>query len=132
MIEKKLPSGAKLKIQVAPFSDAKALYQAVLKELKGVKFDTKTQIPNILKDLACASFSSEDVERALWKCFERCTYDSGKGEMRINQDTFEPTEARGDYIDVCTAVAKENILPFVKSLYAEFLTVLETIENVQP
>lgn len=131
MIEKKLPSGAILKIHVAPFSDAKALYQAVLKELKTVDVKSKTEMASVFKDLACIGFSSKEIETALWKCFERCTYDSGKGDLRIDKDTFEPIESREDYIVVCMDVARENIFPFVKSLYAEFSALLAMTENVQ-
>jgi hypothetical protein len=35
MREVKLKSGAVLKLQAAPFKDAKALYQALLREMKG-------------------------------------------------------------------------------------------------
>ncbi len=129
MTEVKLPSGAILKITPAPFADARALYQAVLEELKQVPFNSKREISEVIKDITCLAFSSKGIEAALMKCFERCTYNSGKGDFRINADTFEPMEAREDYMAVCVAVAKENILPFVKSLYAEYEHILQMIQS---
>lgn len=127
MIEKKLPSGATLKITVAPFHDAKALYQACLEELKFLKVDPNDEIDvNLFKDLFCAALSSKKIEVALKECLKRVTYN----DLKIDEQTFEPVEARQDYILVCFEVAKENIAPFAKSLYAEFAPILERIRPV--
>lgn len=115
-----LPSGAKLKITPASFELAKGLYQSVLKEAKSVQFATKTEMANVYKDLFCVGFSSKEIEAALWACFPKVQYCDSRGELKIDKDTFEPIEARGDYVTVCMEVAKENISPFVKSLYAEY------------
>lgn len=122
MREVKLPSGAVLKITPAPFSTSKALYQAVLRELRAIHLDSKVEMSSLLKDVFCAGFSSAEVETALWECMARCTYNSGKGDLKIDADTFEPLPCRDDYVKVCAEVAKDNVLPFVKSLYAEYLT----------
>lgn len=132
MEEVKLPSGAVLKIQIAPFSDAKALYQAVLEEMRSVEITSKTDMASVFKDLACIGFSSRRIEAALEKCFERCLIDQGKGVLKIDKNTFEPVERRDDYLVVCLAVAKANIGPFVKSLYAEYGKFQAMIENAQP
>lgn len=129
--EVKLPSGATLKVQVAPFSDAKALYQAFLEEVKGISITSSTDLASVFKDLACVGFSSKKIEACLEQCFKRCTYDSGKGDLKIDKDTFEPLEAREDYAVVCMTVAKENILPFAKGLYAEYQQILQMIPNAQ-
>lgn len=116
-----LPSGAELAISLAPFADSKALYQAVLEELKSVSIDPDQEIDvNLFKDLFCVGFSSKKIESALLKCIDRCTYDGKK----IDKDTFEPVGARGDYMKVCIEVVKENILPFVKDLSAEYLKIM--------
>ncbi len=115
-----MPSGAVLKIQASPFGIAKALYQSLLKELKSLPLTSNTEFATVYKDLFCAGFSSDDIEAKLWKCFERCTYNAGAGDLKIDADTFEAVERRQDYIKVCMEVAKENTFPFVKSLYAEF------------
>lgn len=118
-VDVKCPSGAILKITAAPFAVAKALYQALLKELKDVRFDFTDQI-ELYKQLFCVGFSSPEIERCLWECFKRCTYDSGRGDFKIDLDTFEPESAREDYMTVCTEVAKVNIVPFAKNLFAEY------------
>lgn len=119
MKEIKLPSGAVLKITLAPFSDSKALYQAILEELKQIQM-FGVDMTNVFKDIACVAFSSKKIELCLETCFKRCTYDFGKGDFKIDSQTFESAENRGDYVAACTAVIEENIMPFMKSLYVEF------------
>lgn len=127
MIEVKLPSGAVLKVQVAPFAEAKALYQAVLEEVKSIQFGGGTDMASLFKDLACIGFSSKKIEKCLEDCMKRCLYN----DMKIDKDTFEPVERRDDYFVVCMAIAKENIHPFAKSLYAEYKAFLATTGQVQ-
>lgn len=131
MKEVKLPSGAVLKITLSPFKEAKALYQAILKEAKSVGVSKDMDVVALYKELFCVGFSSEEVEKHMWVCFQRCTYNSGKGDLRIDESTFEPLEARADYMQVCIEVMKENVLPFVKSLYAEYQRIIATSENSQ-
>lgn len=127
MREVELPSGAMLKITPAPFSDSKALYQAVLSELKDVSLGSKTEFGDLYKTLFCVGFSSKTIERCLWECFKRCTHN----DVRITLDTFEPLECRDDYMKVCIEVAKDNIGPFGKSLFAEYQHALSMIESTQ-
>jgi hypothetical protein len=130
MKELKLPSGAVLKIQVSPFSVSKALYQALLKELKDIPISAKTEVSSLYKDLFCIGFASPVIESCLWKCFERCTYNYGAGDFKIDDQTFESVERRDDYMMVCMEVAKENVLPFAKSLYAEYQRIMSMPENI--
>lgn len=131
MKEINLPSGAILKITLAPFSDSKALYQAILEEIKSIEFTSTTDMSNVFKNVACATFSSKKIENSLDVCFKRCTYDFGKGDLRIDSQTFEREESRIDYIPVCSAVIEENITPFLKSLFAEFQRFMLKIPSVQ-
>lgn len=131
MKEVVLPSGAILKITISPFAISKALYQAILKDVKGIKVDSKTELSNVYKDLFCIGFSSPEIEKCLWECLKRCTYNNGKGDLKIEESTFEPLESRQDYMGVCIEVVKENTLPFVKSLYAEFQQILAQTESIQ-
>jgi len=131
MIEKKLPSGATLKFTLAPFAEAKALYQSCLEELRGLRVDPKEEVDvNLFKDLFCTGLSSKKIEACLEVCLKRAIYNNGKGDLKIGDDTFEPVEARQDYIPACFEVAKENIAPFVKSLYAEYSPLWEKIQGV--
>lgn len=131
MREIKLPSGAILKVNPAPFAVSKALYQALLRELKGISIGMNLEVTGMLKDIFCVGFSSKEVEACLWECFKRCTYNSGSGDLKIDDQTFEPVERRDDYMKVCVEVARENTLPFAKSLYAEYLSAQAMAESTQ-
>ena len=121
-----LPSGAKLDITEAPFSVAKELYRAVLAELKTLKIEGKTEVDyNLLKDLFCTAFSSKAIDESLQACFKSVAYNS----LRIDEKTWEPTEARGDYMDACLEVAQVNLAPFMKSLFAESNRILANLKN---
>jgi hypothetical protein len=121
----KLPSGAKLEITLAPFADGKALYQAILDEAKGIKLNPQDEIDtNMWKDLMCVAFSSKKIEKEIENCFKRCLYNGKK----IDADTFEPEEARQDYLEACVEVVKANVLPFVKSLYVKYSHILEALK----
>ena len=127
MKEIKLTSGKVLRITLSPFTLAKDLFQALLKELRGVPFHpSEDQFEDFYKNIFTSSFSSKEVERLLWGCLSRCTYGPGNvDDPKIDESTFDDEEARGDYIEICIAVARENVLPFVKSLYAEYRKLTE-------
>lgn len=121
-----LPTGKELDITVSPFSISKALYQAVCEEVKNLKLDPEAEIDaNFWKDIFCSGLSSKKIDLALDECMKRCTY----GGLKIDKDTFEPVESREDYLLVCFEVAKDNITPFTKSLYAQFGTVFQKLKN---
>lgn len=125
LIEVALPSGAKLAFNVAPFAEAKALYQAGLEEMKSLSLNDHAQVDaNFWKDIFCVGLSSKKIEAALNVCLGRATYNGHK----ITNDTWEPIAAREDYMVVCFEVAKENILPFTKSLYAKYSHILEALK----
>jgi len=116
----KLPSGATLKLNIVPFAEARELYQIVLEELKGIPISGKTELPALYKDLFCTGFASKRIEAALWVCFARMQYVDRRGALKIDDQTFEPIEARDDYMTACMEVGKFVIAPFVKSLYARY------------
>lgn len=120
----KLPSGAELRIQLPDFDVSQDLFQSVLKEAKGVRLDLNAEADvNLAKDLFFSIMASKEIRSDLWRCFEHCLYD---GE-RITKDTFQPAKAREDYLQVSFEVAKENLAPFMKSLYVEFLPLVQTL-----
>jgi hypothetical protein len=122
-MKKTMPSGAELEIALAPFQDAKTLCKKVARELKTIKMDGKEEIfddkmninPMLIKDALLTVIDSEEIEEAISVCMKRCTY---KG-VRIDKDSFDSEESRGDYFQVCYEVAKENLLPFMKGLFAQ-------------
>lgn len=122
----KLPSGAELEIWISPFEVAKELYQTLLAEAKDLKLDPNAQVDvNLYKDIFCAGFSSKKVEACIKKCFEKCTYNGA----RIGTETFEPAEARQDFLLACFEVAQENVAPFMKPLYAKFQAIIELLRK---
>lgn len=127
MREVKLPSGATLKVTPAAFEISRALYQAILEEAKQIIIGSGTDMASVYKDLFCVGFSSKKIESCVWECMKKCTYNAGAGDLKIDGQTFEPVSARDDYMTVCMEVAKENIGPFVRSLYAEYKQNIATI-----
>lgn len=123
MKEIDLPSGAKLKIDMATFTASRALYQSFLEEMRGMKWNPSDEIDvNLFKDLFCSALSSKKVEACLWECMKKALYN----DLRITLDTFEPVEAREDYLRVCLEVAHYNVGPFMKNLFAELLNLYST------
>lgn len=111
-----LPSGRKLSVNAAPFHDSKRLYQSIGGEFLRVRIDGGQDVEELIKNVICLGFSSEPIEKAIEPCLKRCLYNG----VKIDERTFEPEEAREDYLDICVEVAKENIRPFTKSLFAQF------------
>jgi hypothetical protein len=113
LIEKTLPSGTVLKIQLASFANAKALFQAVCEELQTLDVAAETELDiNLLKNLFCLGLSSKKIEIAMGKCLEKVLYDN----VRITEATFEPESARQDYVPTLLEVAQVNLAPFLKNL----------------
>lgn len=129
MKEIDLPSGRKLKISPSPFVDAKALYQAILEELRTISVGDGEEMSNAMKDLMCVGMSSKKIEVCLNKCLDRCLIDDKKIDLA---NAFEDVAHREDYLTVCYEVLLENVLPFTKSLYAKYQVILEKLKNVQP
>lgn len=125
MREVTLASGNVLQVNAAPFADAKALYQTVLRELTVLRINGENA-KEVFKNALCLGFSSPEIEAALAKCMARCTY----ATLKIDGQTFEPVERRGDYMKVCVEVARENIDPFLTSLFAEFEHAISMTESI--
>ena len=126
MKEIKLPSGAILKITLSPFAVSRELYRAILDEAKGIKLNAGDEVDvNLFKDLACTMLASRNIEQCLWECMKKATIN----DIKITPDSFESVESRDDYITVCIEVAKENVLPFMKSLSAQYAPMLDVLKN---
>lgn len=123
-----LPSGAELQITPAPFREAKALWQAILAELRDVRLESTAQMGGLIKDALCATFSSPSVERALFECFKRCTYNGNR--ITDPAETFEPVETREDFLAACREVGLENVFPFTKSLLSAWKDAQRMIGNI--
>lgn len=130
MREVTLPSGAVLKVQPAPFAEAKTLYQAILAELRGVPVSVTMDMAGLFKDLFCTSFASSRIEAAIKPCLARCLYNFGQGDLKVTDDCFEAVDRRQDYIIVLKEVAQDNTAPFVSSLFADYKTFLSMTETI--
>lgn len=113
MREVNLPSGAKLNVSSAPFKDAKQLFQVMAKEWKDLDPSVMAS-PSGMTAMFMAAFSSVEVEKALWPCMVRSLYNGQK----IVPDTFEPEEARQDFIPAALEIVADNITPFTRGLFS--------------
>ena len=77
MKEIKLSSGVMLKITLVPFADGNALYKAIASECKGISMRS-TMGPDLIKDIFCTLIESDRIEKCIWKCFERATFNGLK------------------------------------------------------
>lgn len=132
MKEVKLPSGAVLKIGIVPFDACNELKKAVMQEVKGISIARVKDVMDVSKDYICTVFGSDAVEMKLWECMKRCTYNSGKGDLKLDKDTFEAIEARQDFTEVQIEVGMECLGPFGKSLYAVLLHLLDQAAQSSP
>jgi len=115
-----LKSGSTLEIGIAPFSAGNRLMKTIARELATVQFDLDAsnlsslsgQDINVLKNAIFQLVQSEAVETAVMECAKRCLYNG----QRITPQTFEPEEARQDYLPVVWEVMQANLSPFFKSL----------------
>lgn len=124
MKEVKLPSGSTLIIIPADFATSRECYRAVVEEGKQLVLDPNAEVDvNLYKDLLCIAMGSRKIEKAIWDCLKKCTIN----KLPITNETFEPVEKRDDYLTVMIEVAKENVFPFTKSLYAEYAPIFRSI-----
>jgi len=115
-----LKSGSILEIGIAPFSTGTRLMKTIARELASVKFDLDAtnlsnlsgQDINVIKNAIFQLVQSEAVETAVLECAKRCLYNGEK----ITPQTFEPEDARQDYLPVVWEVMQANLSPFFKSL----------------
>lgn len=122
-----LPSGSKLRIYNIPIDPATELVEAFAAELKMLKLDTSMTVTDLFKDALCSAISSPQIKQRIFKCMSFCTYDSGNGEFKIDKSTFEPLNARKDYLFVMFEVGKETIGPFTNDLALLFSKISELL-----
>jgi hypothetical protein len=111
----KLPSGATLTVYEAPFSEAYSLYQKCVNELAHYKLELAKGGLTFekLKDLFCIACASDEIINAAWPCLRRCLY----AGVKIDPSTFEPSEARQDFLPCMVEIMKDNVLPLLKGLF---------------
>lgn len=127
MAEYILPSGAVLTVTPLPYGEAFDVTQMISREVDKIDLKlptdvdfkdsdavTKYMLSHIddIKSPICKVISSTKVLEAAHKCMKKCTYNG----LRIVGDTFDPVEARKDFILTCFYALKENVSPFLEGL----------------
>lgn len=130
-----LKSGSILEVGIASFSAGTRLMKTVAKELALVNFDLNLssfselsgQDVNVLKNAVFQLMQSDSLEAALMECAKKSTYNGEK----ITAQTFEPENARQDYLPVAWEVMKANLAPFFRGLDLSSLTSAKQSSNAQ-
>jgi hypothetical protein len=122
----KLASGASLTVSQAPFVDAMALQKALLASVKGLPLsaDIMKMDVSVLKDGVIAAATSPEVEKALFQCAARATYDN----IVVSSDLFDDpkigTQARKDFYDIAWKIIEVNCGPFFKTTFSRLKAAL--------
>jgi hypothetical protein len=74
------------------------------------------------KDTILKLLSSKAVYAGVWTCLASCTYTAPGTEapVRITKSTFQPEEARQDFLPAAWEVLTLNVTPFFGSLASLF------------
>lgn len=125
-----LPSGASLELKDPPFESSMKLLTVVANEAKllttGLKVDINfasdpqalarllaQDLPiDLIKNAVCQLVASESVRAAMLECMGRCLYNGQSATLA----SFEPRNARQDYLLAAWEVMKFNLLPFFAGL----------------
>jgi hypothetical protein len=111
-----LPSQAILEVHLLSLEEAWGVVQTISGVLEKINVNLEgldlSDIRAIdllnFKSPLCAVLASKEVVEAAKICMKKCTYNS----LRIDGQTFDSKEARGDYLAVVFYSLKENIAPF--------------------
>lgn len=119
-----LKSGAMLELKMAPFSKGTKLFKVIAAELKGVEIELGdignlgSRDINSLKNVVFQLIGSDALESAFFDVAQHSLHNGQK----IIRATFEPEDARGDYLSTAWEVIKFNIAPFLSGLDLSLLT----------
>lgn len=134
MTEFMTAGGAKAVIRPAGFKEAMRLKSAIMKEISKADFDLSlggidlADIDvSVFAKLVAAIDSSEEVNKAVFDCLIRCTYNGDK----ITEATFENVAARSDYYEIVLSCVKENMLPFFAGLFSKLSPFLAALPAQQ-
>jgi hypothetical protein len=146
-LETQLTSGAKLTVAMAPFEDAIALYDAILKTIRGSQVSPEvldTDIGNPMEmlrgnaalftlaiDKGIALVTSQEVRQALFRCFLKATYNNRAIDKDLFDDPKIAEQAREDMAEMSKHVAILNCKPFWKGTFSGLLAQSLT-NNVTP
>ena len=121
-MEVKLPSGATLDITLLDYEKAFDVFQIVARQLGLIDVDfskidfEKFQLMDVMefKRPLTQILSNPDLVKVGNQCLVKCTYDG----IKITAKTWEPPEARKDYVFAIFYALKENCYPFVEGVFS--------------
>jgi hypothetical protein len=125
MTSYKLPSGAELEVTPLDFEPAFEISQVVTRFIGLLDVDLTGMDPkqwNSIADIDLAAIkrplsqvlSNSDLRKAGDKCLVKCTYNGQK----VTTKTWEPVEARQDYLYAIFFAMKENVMPFFEGAFS--------------
>lgn len=122
-----LPSGKEIISQPSTFEKGRRLYQVILREAKKLNLDLGNLDvdANIIFQIGTLALSSEEIDQAIWEVSDKTLIDG----VKVSVDYFKVVENREDYFHFLMEVAKVNLAPFMKSLFAQFAPLLETMKK---
>lgn len=123
-----LPTGSKLSVSEASYADANALLKALLRSAKGIPLaqDVLSMDVTVLKDAFIEASTSEDVDRAIFKCAERAVYENARVTRDLFDDPKLKDKARADYFLILWHVIEVNCGPFFGTTFSVLRERLKT------
>lgn len=124
--------GKELQITPAAFSVAMALQKAVMKAVKGSRFDIGTSLEDmdasVLIEAVLSVASDDGVEALLFKCAERALL----GGEKIGRDFFEDVGNRRYYWQIMAEIVKVNLGPFFEGVVSRLSAIVPLMETGKP
>jgi hypothetical protein len=99
----KYENNAEVVINEADFEIQDRLHRAILNSMVG----SGKGVDYLLK-----LFVDPEVDKLLWECLQRCTYNKEK----ITKETFNDSKAKPNYYPIKCACLHKNIAPFMTAL----------------
>jgi len=124
-MEYKLPSGAVLDVTPLDFEPAFEVSQTITRliglldvDLKSLDTEKWGSVADIELDAIKRPFSqilsNRELVKDANKCLAKCTYNG----IRVSEKTWQPAEARKDYLYACFYALKENVFPFFEGVFS--------------
>lgn len=129
-----LPTGAKLVVSEAAYVDSDALLKSLVRCAKGVPLpnDFLKADVTILKDILVDAITSDEVDKALFKCAERAMYENAKVTKDLFDDPKLRERARPDRFMIFWYVIEVNCGPFFGKTFSILKERLATSPFIQP
>ncbi len=130
-MEKVLKSGAKIVVSMADFADANGLRKAVMTAVRGLPLGPNIMDVDmsVLKDALSDVGTSDAVERWMFQCAEKATYEGIPINRALFDDPKVGAQARKDYFEIAAAVAQENLAPFFETALTSLKTLIAKLKE---